>query len=112
MPDALSALVHRTSFTWWDVVDILLVAILIYEALKLIRGTRAVQMAASSGILVLLFVASTTMPLQTVNWLIRNMVGYVVFAAIVLFQSDIRRALAHFGRAPFFRLLSKGRAAE
>ena len=57
-------------------------------------------MAASSGILVLLFIASTTMPLQTVNWLIRNMVGYVVFAAIVLFQSDIRRALAHFGRAP------------
>ena len=107
MPDALSALVHRTSFTWWDAIDILLVAILIYEALKLIRGTRAVQMAASSGILVLLFVASTTMPLQTVNWLIRNMVGYVVFAAIVLFQSDIRRGMAHFGRAPFFRVLTR-----
>ena len=107
MPEALSALVHRTSFSWWDAIDILLVAILIYEALKLIRGTRAVQMAASSGILVLLFIASTTMPLQTVNWLIRNMVGYVVFAAIVLFQSDIRRALAHFGRAPFFRVLTR-----
>jgi diadenylate cyclase len=40
------------------------------------------------------------------------MVGYLVFAAIVLFQSDIRRALAHFGRAPFFRLLSKSRAVE
>src|SRR4029450_12701343 len=107
MPDALSALVHRTSFTWWDAIDILLVAVLIYEALKLIRGTRAVQMAASSGILVLLFIASTTMPLQTVNWLIRNMVGYIVFAAIVLFQGDIRRALAHFGRAPFFRILTR-----
>jgi diadenylate cyclase len=107
MPDALSALVHRTSFTWWDAADILLVAILIYEALKLIRGTRAVQMAVSSGILVLLFIASTAMPLQTVNWLIRNMVGYIVFAAIVLFQSDIRRALAHFGRAPFFRVLTR-----
>jgi diadenylate cyclase len=47
-----------------------------------------------------------------VNWIIRNAVGYVVFAAIVLFQSDIRRALAHFGRAPFFRLLAKGHAAE
>ena len=107
LPESLSALVHRTSFTWWDAIDILLVAILIYEALKLIRGTRAVQMAASSGILVLLFIASTTMPLQTVNWLIRNMVGYIVFAAIVLFQSDIRRALAHFGRAPFFRVLTR-----
>ena len=50
--------------------------------------------------------------LETVNWIIRNAVGYVVFAAIVLFQSDIRRALAHFGRAPFFRLLAEGHAAE
>ncbi len=107
MLDALASLAQRTSFTWWDAIDILLVALLIYEFLKLIRGTRAVQMAATSGILVLLFVASTTMPLQTVNWLIRNMVGYIVFAAIVLFQSDIRRAMAHFGRTPFFRVLTK-----
>jgi diadenylate cyclase len=107
MLDALSTLARRASVTWWDVIDILLVAILIYEFLKLIRGTRAVQMAVGSGLIVLLFFASTLMPLQTVNWLIRNMVGYVVFAAIVLFQSDIRRALAHFGRARFFRALSK-----
>ncbi|HEY8548687.1 MAG TPA: diadenylate cyclase CdaA [Vicinamibacterales bacterium] len=107
MLDVLSTLARRTAFTWWDVVDILLVAILIYEFLKLIRGTRAVQMAAGMGILLLLFVASSTMPLQTVNWLIRNLVGYIVFAAIVLFQSDIRRALAHFGRTPFFRVLTK-----
>jgi diadenylate cyclase len=107
MLEALNTLVSRTSFTWWDAIDILLVAVLIYEFLKLIRGTRAVQMAASSGLIVLLFIASTTMPLTTVNWLIRNMVGYVVFAAIVLFQSDIRRALAHFGRTPFFRVLTR-----
>ena len=57
----------------------------------------------------LLFYISRWRTLETVNWLIRNIVGYVVFAAIVLFQSDIRRALAHFGRAPFFRLLRQGR---
>jgi diadenylate cyclase len=107
MLDALSTLAKRAAVTWWDVIDILLVAILIYEFLKLIRGTRAVQMALGSGVIVLLFVASTTMPLQTVNWLIRNMVGYVVFAGIVLFQSDLRRALAHFGRARFFRAFTK-----
>jgi diadenylate cyclase len=52
------------------------------------------------------------MGLQTVNWLIRNMVGYVVFAAIVLFQSDIRRTLAHFGRAPFFRYFTRSESAD
>ena len=45
--------------------------------------------------------------LETVNWVIRNLAGYVVFAIIVLFQADIRRALAHFGRAPFFRYFER-----
>src|SRR5262249_62116465 len=64
-------------------------------------------MALSCGVIVLLFFLSNAVPLQTVNWLIRNMAGYLVFAAIVLFQSDIRRALSHFGRAPFFRIFTK-----
>jgi diadenylate cyclase len=51
-------------------------------------------------------------PLQTLNWLIRNMLVYVAFAAIVIFQSDIRRALAHFGQAPFFRYFNRLEAAD
>src|SRR5439155_22205665 len=43
---------------------------------------------------------------------IRNMLVYVVFAAIVIFQSDIRRALAHFGQAPFFRYFSRQEEAD
>jgi diadenylate cyclase len=69
-------------------------------------------MVAGAGLMVGLLFLSQVAHLETVNWIIRNAVGYVVFAAIVLFQSDIRRALAHFGRAPFFRLLAKGHAAE
>jgi len=60
------------------------------------------QMAFGSALLVGLYFFSLAAPLQTVNWLIRNMIGYVVFAAIVLFQNDIRRALIHMGRNPFF----------
>lgn len=91
----------------WDVLDILLVSILIYEALKLIRGTRAVQMAIGSVIVLVLFSVSNLYPLQTVNWLIRNVLLYVGFALIVVFQSDIRRALAHLGRAPGLRSLGR-----
>lgn len=101
-----------TRFGWRDVVDILIVAIVIYEILKLIRGTRAVQMALGAALVVSLFYASSWAQLSTVNWLIRNMVGYVVFALIVLFQSDIRRALAHFGRAPFFGSLVRPEGAD
>ncbi len=98
---------RRAPVTWWDAVDILIVALLIYVFLELIRCTRAVQMALSCGAIVLLFFLSNAVPLQTVNWLIRNMAGYLVFAAIVLFQADIRRALAHLGRARFFRLFTR-----
>ena len=80
-------------------------SVVIYEILKLIRGTRAVQMAFGVALLSALFYLSRLGHLETVNWLIRNMVGYVVFALIVLFQADIRRALAHFGRTPFVGLL-------
>ncbi|MGH9347192.1 MAG: diadenylate cyclase CdaA [Vicinamibacterales bacterium] len=95
------------SIEWWDVLDIAIVSVLVYELLLLIRGTRAVQMAVGGGFLIGLFFLSRWLHLETVNWLIRNLAGYVVFAVIVLFQSDIRRALAHFGRAPFFRYFAR-----
>jgi diadenylate cyclase len=103
----LTALFNRPPVSGWDVLDILIVSVLIYEALKLIRGTRAVQMAIGSVLVVLLLYVSRLFPLQTVNWLISNLLAYVVFAAIVLFQSDIRRALSHLGRAPFFRYFER-----
>jgi diadenylate cyclase len=106
--DWLTTAIRRPPVTWWDILDIAVVALLVYEFLKLIRGTRAVQMAAGSLLILLLFYVSQLAPLQTVNWLIRNLLVYVAFAAIVIFQSDIRRALAHLGRAPFFRWVARG----
>jgi diadenylate cyclase len=97
---------------WWDLLDIAIVSILIYEFLKLIRGTRAVQMAVGSLLVIGLFYVSRLAPLQTLNWMIRNILLYVAFAAIVIFQSDIRRALAHLGQAPFFRYFNRQEAAD
>src|SRR5438093_3891753 len=108
----ITALLRRPPIGWLDLADILVVSILIYEVLKLIRGTRAVQMAVGGLFLVALFYGSRWGRLETVNWLIRNLFGYVVFAVIVLFQSDIRRALAHLGRGPFFRYFAKPESAE
>lgn len=108
----LSALLRRPPISWWDIADIVVVSLIIYEVLMLIRGTRAVQMALGGALVVGLFYLSGLSRLETVNFLIRNFVGYVVFAAIVLFQSDIRRALAHLGRAPFFRYFAKAESAE
>jgi diadenylate cyclase len=103
--ERLIDLYHR--FGWWDLLDITVVSIAIYELLKLMRGTRAVQMTLGAAVVAVLYYVSRWGHLETVNWLIRNIVPYVVFAIIVLFQSDIRRALAHFGRTPFFNLFAR-----
>jgi diadenylate cyclase len=100
------------SMGWRDVIDIVVVSVILYEVLKLIRGTRAVQMVLGSGVLVALFYGSEWAHLETVNWLIRNMAVYLVFGVIVLFQTDIRRALAHLGRAPFFRYFAREESAD
>ena len=111
MPDSVANLLRRAPVGWWDLLDIAIVAFLIYEFLKLIRGTRAVQMAVGSFFVIALFYVSQLAPLQTLNWLIRNALLYVGFAAIVIFQSDIRRALARLGQAPFFRYFNRQEAA-
>src|SRR3954463_3500286 len=112
MPDYLANMLRRPPVGWGDLLDIAAVSLLIFEFLKLIRGTRAVQMAVGSLLVVLLFYVSQLAPLQTLNWLIRNLLFYVAFVAIVIFQSDIRRALAHFGQAPFFRYFTRQEAVD
>jgi diadenylate cyclase len=81
-----------------NVIDILIVALLIYEVLRLVRGTRAVQMAVGLVVVALLFQLSTWFGLSTVQWLLRNVAVYLGFAIIILFQSEIRAALTHFGK--------------
>ena len=97
---------------WLDVLDILLVSVVIYEILKLIRGTRAVQMILGGSLIAVLYYVSQWAHLEAANWLIRNVAGYLVFAVIVLFQADIRRALSHLGRAPLFRYFAEAESAE
>ena len=61
----LTTLLNRQSVDWWDLLDILIVSVLIYEVLKLIRGTRAVQMAVGTALVAGLFYASQWSRLET-----------------------------------------------
>ncbi|MCI0337334.1 MAG: diadenylate cyclase CdaA [Acidobacteria bacterium] len=86
------------------VIDILIVAFLIYEVLRLVRGTRAVQMAVGLFLVAVIYQISSIFGLTTVQWVLRNAVVYLGFAVIVLFQHEIRSALTHLGkkiRLPF-----------
>ena len=112
MIESLTGLLQPSGIGWWDLLDIAIVSVLIYELLKLLRRTHAVQILIGGGLIVLLYYAAQFTPLQTLNWLIGDMFGYAVFAVIVLFQGDIRRALARLGRAPFFRWVNRPAAID
>ncbi len=88
-------------FSWLDLLDILIVAFIIYQLLQLIRGTHAVQMALGAMVLVVFYWVSQWADLQTVNWILRTFLPYVVFGIIVVFQAEIRKVLAHLGKTPF-----------
>ena len=96
-----------TNFRWFlDLLDILLVAFIIYRILLLIKGTRAVQMLLGLAVLLIVLVASQIGGLYTLNWILNNFLSSIILVIIVLFQHDIRRALIHVGRNPFFADLS------
>jgi len=88
--------------TWNDLVDIALVTLLLYYLLLLIRGTRAVQMLSGLLLVVGAYQAAKLLRLRTLETIIENFFLFLPFAIIVLFQEQIRRGLANFGRNPLW----------
>jgi diadenylate cyclase len=89
----------RVSFT---VLDILLVAVIIYEVLVMIRGTRAAPMLLGLAAVAAAFYLARIGELVTLNWLVSHLLPFVVFALIVVFQSEIRHMLSDVGRRVSF----------
>ncbi len=99
-----SALEH---YRWFhDTVDIALVYYIFYRLLLIIKGTRAFQMLVGIGLIVVALVASRTLEFYTLDWIIYSFWSQIVIAVVILFQPEIRRALAHMGEQRFFKSLS------
>jgi diadenylate cyclase len=88
--------------TWRDVLDVLLVAVVIYNLLLLIRGTRAVQILFGILFLVGAYYLARLGNLLTLQTTLEAFFTFLPFAVIVLFQDEIRRALAQFGSKPLW----------
>jgi diadenylate cyclase len=96
--------------TWRDAVDVLAVAIIIYNLLLLIRGTRAVQILLGLVFLGVVYYLAVLTELPTLQQILENLLIVLPFAIIVLFQAEIRRALASFGRNPLWGLAKQQKA--
>ncbi len=101
----MKALLHQylDLLRWQDILDILIVAYLFYRILIIIRGTRAVQMAAGLAILVLIYFIAGQLQLLTLHWLLGTFLSSIFLLVIIVFQEDIRRALIQMGQTPFIK---------
>jgi len=101
-----------TQFELRDVADVLIVAYVLYRGMLLIRGTRAVRMAVGFLLMFVAYIVARQLELRTVDWVLSNVFTYFVFAILILFQSEFRKALANLGRTPFFRGMAAPIAKE
>lgn len=89
--------------SWRDGLDIAIVSLILYRLLLIIRGTKAAEMLIGLLVLLVASIVSRMIPLYTLDWLLHGFIGYIVIAMIVIFQPEIRRALAHMGQTSFLQ---------
>lgn len=84
-----------------NVIDIVLVWYLVYKLITILKGTRAIQLLKGVLIIVLIKLAAVLLGLNTMDWIINQVIRWGVVAVIVVFQPEIRRGLEHLGKASF-----------
>lgn len=89
-------------FSLFDVLDILIVAFVLYKMILLIRGTRAVQLLKGIVVILLATGVSSALQLNALNWLLDKILTIGLFAIPVVFQPELRRGLEQLGRGKFF----------
>lgn len=92
-----SDLILSIGFT--DVIDIVIVAFIIYKALEFIKETRAEQLVKGLLVLVIMAFVSGLLNLYTLNWILKGTMQIGVIALVILFQPELRRALEYVGRS-------------
>ena len=85
-----------------DLIDIIVIAIIIYKLIVLTKETRAYQVLKGMGILFLCAVVCDLLQIQTLSWLLSSFLSSGLILAVVLFQPEFRRALEHIGRGNLF----------
>jgi diadenylate cyclase len=89
-------------FNAWSALDVALLAMIIYQLLLLIRGTRAAQILIGILLVLGIYVLSNVFPLTTVNWMMNKFYSSFIIILIIIFQDDIRYVLSSMGKRNIF----------
>lgn len=99
-------------FSWRDLAEILIVAWLVYRILLMYTGTRAFQVLLGFAFLVSVYVLAQAAGLRLIPYILSGVFTYGVFALIVVFQQEIRTALARLGRSRLFEVFARREQQE
>jgi diadenylate cyclase len=88
---------------WRDLLDVAIVSLVLYRLLLVVRGTKAAQMLLGLLVLLVASIVSRYTHLYTLDWILQGFWAYIVIALIIIFQPEIRRALAKMGETPFLK---------
>lgn len=88
---------------WQDILDIALVSIILYQVFLIIKGTRAARMLVGVAVLIIVSVFAKHFQLHVMDWILQSFWSQVVIVLIIVFQQEIRRALAQMGESSFFQ---------
>ncbi|MFH1429611.1 MAG: diadenylate cyclase CdaA [Candidatus Margulisiibacteriota bacterium] len=90
------------SMKWLDIIDVLLVAFVIYRVLLWFKGTRALQLTKGLFLVLLVYLLSKLLGLGTIDWLLEKLAAILLIVLIIVFQPELRRMLERLGRGTFF----------
>ena len=96
-------LFNTITFYWTDFIDIVVLFLIIYNLILLLQGTRSFQILLGLLVLLSLYYAAQILKLNSILWVYQNLLQYIVVLLVIIFQADIRNALANFGKTGFFR---------
>jgi diadenylate cyclase len=94
-------------FGWLDLIDVAIVAFLFYRLLLLMKGTRSVQIVIGLFLLFLISFLAFWFQLEGLKWLITNIATVGILVLVIVFQPELRSALAQIGHNKLFRLFFK-----
>jgi diadenylate cyclase len=92
---------------WKDLLEILIVAAVVYRVLLILAGTRAIQMLLGGVVIVTIYALARVLDLQLVEYLLETVFQFGVIAALVVFQPELRSALAQLGQNRLLRMFSR-----
>ena len=97
---------------WRDLVEIAVVSFALYRILLLFHGTRAIQLVAGIVVLLVAYAAAWVLKLGMVTYILGLLFPYGAIALVIVFQPELRAALAHLGQTPISRLLPRLEAGQ